>query len=215
MNIILLPSSTLKNCILLFIACRTQKKTSLKNWIFSCQPWWLLLVFLGDLNVHLDKPQVIDFLTLLTSFGLTYFCTPLTHNTGHELGLILTKNLFVTLYTSLSISLFSSPCSSLTCFWLPFLKLPSITTFGLSSLPASLSQSPSPSSSEDFSSLDTPLCLPYVLTRSVHSPPARSQPYHPWLSRMIYAQQANFRTARRKLPNSTSYRPSRSGHTTE
>ncbi len=64
------------------------------------------LVMLGDFNIHLDKPQVADFHTLLASFDLKRVSTTATHKSGNQLDLIYTRHcstdhvLFTPLLTS-------------------------------------------------------------------------------------------------------------------
>ncbi len=43
------------------------------------------LVILGDVNIHLDKPQAADFHTLLASFDLKRVLTTATHKSGNQL----------------------------------------------------------------------------------------------------------------------------------
>ncbi len=45
------------------------------------------LVILGDINIHLDKPQAADFHTLLASFDLKRVLTTATHKSGNQLDL--------------------------------------------------------------------------------------------------------------------------------
>ncbi len=52
----------------------------------------LILVMLGDFNIHLDKPQAADFHTLLASFDLKRVLTTATHKSGNQLGLIYTQH---------------------------------------------------------------------------------------------------------------------------
>ncbi len=46
------------------------------------------LVMLGDFNIHLDKPQAADFITLLASFDLKRVLTTAAHKSGNQLDLI-------------------------------------------------------------------------------------------------------------------------------
>ncbi len=50
------------------------------------------LVILGDFNIHLDKPQAVDFHTLLASFDLKRVLTTATHKSGNQLDLIYTRH---------------------------------------------------------------------------------------------------------------------------
>ncbi len=49
------------------------------------------LVLLGDFNIHLEKPQVSNFNTLLTSFDLKRVSTMAIHKSGNQLDLIYTR----------------------------------------------------------------------------------------------------------------------------
>ncbi len=50
------------------------------------------LVMLGDFNIHLDKPQAADFITLLASFDLKRVLTTAAHKSGNQLDLIYTRH---------------------------------------------------------------------------------------------------------------------------
>uniref|UniRef100_A0AAQ6IJR8 Reverse transcriptase domain-containing protein n=1 Tax=Anabas testudineus TaxID=64144 RepID=A0AAQ6IJR8_ANATE len=50
------------------------------------------LIVLGDLNIHLDKPQTSDVLALLNTFDLGLVSTPPTHKAGNNLDLVLIRN---------------------------------------------------------------------------------------------------------------------------
>ena len=50
------------------------------------------LIVMGDMNIHTDKTQAADFLSLLSSFDLKQVSTPPTHKAGNTLDLIVTRN---------------------------------------------------------------------------------------------------------------------------
>uniref|UniRef100_A0A3Q1JKY8 Reverse transcriptase domain-containing protein n=1 Tax=Anabas testudineus TaxID=64144 RepID=A0A3Q1JKY8_ANATE len=50
------------------------------------------LIVLGDLNIHLNKPQATDVLALLNVFDLRLVSTPPTHKAGNNLDLVLIRN---------------------------------------------------------------------------------------------------------------------------
>ncbi len=68
----------------------------------DCTP----LVLLGDFNIHLEKPQVADFNTVLTSHDLKRVSTMAAHKSGNQLDLIYTRYCFTdsTLVTPLHTS---------------------------------------------------------------------------------------------------------------
>ncbi|XP_051503017.1 uncharacterized protein LOC127411471 [Myxocyprinus asiaticus] len=51
----------------------------------------VLLVVLGDFNIHQDKPQATELNTLLASFDLVKLHTTATHRSGNQLDLIFTR----------------------------------------------------------------------------------------------------------------------------
>lgn len=99
----------------------------LDMWLSSILENGCPFIIMDDLNIHFDKLQDAEFLSLLTSFNLELLQTPSTHKAGNKLDLILThiteNTLVATLHTSnhffvqFSMTLPTQPCP-------PYLSLP-------------------------------------------------------------------------------------------
>ncbi len=170
------------------------------------------IVILGDLNIHLDKPQAADFHTLLASFDLKRVLTTATHKSGNQLDLIYTgycstDHVLVTpLHTSdhflLTLNLNMIPDTSNTPPHVTFRrKLRSLSPSRLSAMVSSSLPPLKQLSYLDANSATDTFCSTLMSCFDTFCPlisrPALTTPSAPWLSVVLHEHRSKLRAAER------------------
>ncbi|KAL0152394.1 hypothetical protein M9458_052117 [Cirrhinus mrigala] len=171
-----------------------------------------LLVF-GDFNIHLDKPYVADFHSLLASFDFKRLVTTSTHKSGNQLDLIYTRNciadnslvkplhisdhFFITYNLHLATSVPPTPLPVTFRRNLRSLSPSHLSSVVSSSLPSTtLFSSLEVNAATDALCSTLTSCLDDICPLS--SRPARSTPPNPWLSYVLRIHRSKLRAAERK-----------------
>lgn len=171
------------------------------------------LVVMGDMNIHLDKAQATDFISLLSSFDLKLVHTPPTHKAGKTLDLILTRscstaNLSVTplhlsdhYFIQFSLGLpESQQCTTQLTSYRRNLRSLDQTQLSdeVSAAIASHNESFTLSVNEATDTFCSSLTSSLDKLCPLVSKPTRKSPPCPWLTEVIRMQRAGLRAAERK-----------------